>query len=268
MAQDITLLSRASPCQYPVIPLTVRNSSHFSGFGNLALQPNPPPVSLIESKEEHLTDFHPRGIWINDVRRRKSGSSEVSLKESQQRDCTALMLCSQPTPGIPCPSVLPLLGHWSTPATWPGDFAKSCPRGKENKTKEVTENHLLPEAVLLQQPQRDLGWLTFLPQQPSKTQLTSSTENRWEINLLWVECVSNNTVLRNGKSTGRISGKGVPESRTLPVRRFINVQCRGTPSEEMSSSFHLQKSHLFSSVELMELAVFIPCPSEERTLLL
>lgn len=67
---------------------------------------------------------------------------------------------------------------------------------------------------------------------------------------------------------GRISGKGVPESRTLHVRRFINVQCCGTLSEEMSSSFHLQKSHLFTSVKLMEFAVSIPGQSEERILLL
>lgn len=55
MAHNITLLFRASLYQYPVIlSLTLRNSSHFSGFGNLALQLNLPPVLLIDSKEELL----------------------------------------------------------------------------------------------------------------------------------------------------------------------------------------------------------------------
>lgn len=55
MVQDIILLFRASPYQHPgIMSLTVRNSSHFSVFGNLALQPNLPPVLLIDSKEELL----------------------------------------------------------------------------------------------------------------------------------------------------------------------------------------------------------------------
>lgn len=127
-------------------------------------------------------------------------------EESLQRDCTALMLWSQHSPGIPYAhlSFLSLApGPHQHLGRWLCKVLSQRKKKTKQQTKEATKSHRLPEAVLLQQVQRDLGWLTFLLQQPSETQLTCTTANRSEINLLWVECVSSNTVMRNGEKNGK-----------------------------------------------------------------